>query len=256
MDIGSALTDMWRSVLLFVPKAIGFLVIMLVGWLIARGVRSLVQRLLQRVHFDRGVERGPVARAMAGSKYTPSMIVGLIAYWAVLLFTLQLGFGLWGPNPVSDLISGIVAWLPRAAIAIVIVVVAVAIGNAVRDLISNALSGLSYSRVLANVAFAFILGLGLIAALNQIGVATAITTPLLVATLATIGGILIVGVGGGLIRPMQQRWDRALNRVEQESSSIRDHVQAHAAGMRDTNEAFAGQAANEVTQTGERSAGR
>jgi len=247
MDIGSALTDMWRSVLLFIPKALGFLVIMFVGWLIARALRSLVQKLLVRLHFDSAVERGPVARAMSGSKYTPSVIVGLLVYWAVLLFTLQLGFGLWGPNAVSDLIQGIVAWLPRAVVAIVIMVVAIAIANAVRDLISNALSGLSYSRILANVAFAFILGLGIIAALNQIGVATAITTPLLVATLATAAGILIVGVGGGLIKPMQDRWERALNRVETESSSIKDHVSAHAAGMRDAEQAYAGREAKEMT---------
>lgn len=238
MNIGDALMDMWRSVLLFIPKAIGFIVIMLVGWLIARAVRKLVIRLLQRVRFDSVVERGPIARAMSGSKYTPSMIVGLLAYWALLLFTLQLGFGLWGPNPVSDLISGIVAWLPKAAVAVIIVVVAAAIANAVRDLMSNAMSGLSYGRVLANVVYAFILALGIIAALNQIGVATAITTPLLVAALATVAGVIIVGVGGGLVRPMQQRWERALNRVEIEAGTVKDHVQAEAAGMRDAQQAY------------------
>src|SRR4051812_15966411 len=112
MDIGTALMDMWRSVLLFLPKAVGFIAIMFVGWLVARAVRNLVVRLLERVRFDSVMEKGPVARTMAGSKYTPSMIVGMLAYWSLLLLTLQLGFGLWGPNPVSDLIAGIVAWLP------------------------------------------------------------------------------------------------------------------------------------------------
>jgi hypothetical protein len=252
MNIGDALMDMWRSVLLFIPKAVGFIVIMLIGWLIARAVRKLVERLLQRVRFDSVVERGPIARAMSGGKYRPSTIVGLIVYWALLLFTLQLGFGLWGPNPVSDLISGIVAWLPKAAVAVIIVVVAAAIANAVRDLIANGLSGLSYGRILANVVYAFILALGIIAALNQIGVATAITTPLLVTALATVAGVIIVGVGGGLVRPMQQRWERALNRVEQESSTMKDHVRAEAAGMRDAEKAYA----PEKASAREESAGR
>lgn len=252
MNIGDALMDMWRSVLLFIPKAVGFIVIMLIGWLIARAVRRLVERLLHRVKFDSVAERGPIARAMSGGKYTPSAIVGLIVYWALLLFTLQLGFGLWGPNPVSDLISGIVAWLPKAAVAVIIVVVAAAIANAVRDLIANGLSGLSYGRILANVVYAFILALGIIAALNQIGVATAITTPLLVTALATIAGVIIVGVGGGLVRPMQQRWERALNRVEQESSTVKDHVRAEAAGMRDAEQAYA----SEKASAREESAGR
>ena len=47
----------------------------------------------------------------------------------------------------------------------------------------------------------------MIAALNQVGIATTVTQPVLIAVLATVAGILIVGVGGGLVRPMQQRWD-------------------------------------------------
>ena len=37
--------------------------------------------------------------------------------------------------------------------------------------------------------------------------------------LATIGGILVVGIGGGAIKPMQERWDRWLNTVERETAS-------------------------------------
>ena len=63
------------------------------------------------------------------------------------------------------------------------------------------MSGLSYGRMLANLASVFILGLGIIAALNQVGIALTVTLPVLVAILGTIGGILVVGVGGGLIKP-------------------------------------------------------
>jgi hypothetical protein len=160
-----------------------------------------------------------------------------LVYYAVLLFTLQLAFGVWGPNPVSDLIKGIVAWLPKAFVAIVIVVVAAAIANAVRDVVANVLSALSYGRLLANVASWFIIGIGVIAALNQIGVATTVTTPVLIAVLATVAGILIVGVGGGLVRPMQQRWDDWLDRVSAESSAIAEHAKAYTASQRDASRA-------------------
>jgi hypothetical protein len=56
-----------------------------------------------------------------------------------------------------------------------------------------------------------------IAALSQIGVAIAVTLPVLIAVLGTVAGILIVGVGGGLIAPMRQRWETILNRAEQEA---------------------------------------
>jgi len=238
LNLGGAVTDLFRSVLLFLPKALGFVVILVVGWLVARVLRTAVDKVLERVGFDRAVERGGIRAALGRSRYDASDLVGRLVYYAVLLFTLQLAFGIWGPNPVSDLIRGVVAWLPRAFVAIVIVVVAAAIASAVRDVVANALGGLSYGRVLATVAAWFIIGLGLIAALNQIGVATTVTTPILIAVLATIAGILIVGVGGGLVRPMQARWDRWLDRAGTESQAIAEHARAYSAGQSDARQAL------------------
>ncbi|MGR6319767.1 hypothetical protein Q2K19_27055 [Micromonospora soli] len=232
-NFGNAVGDAFRSVMLFLPKAVAFIAILVVGWLIAKAVLKIVDKVLERLHFDRAVERGGIKTALARSRYDASDIVAKLAYYAVLLVTLQLAFGIWGPNPISDLISGVVAWLPRAFVAIVIVVVAAAIAKAVKDIISSALGGLSYGRILANIASVFILGLGIIAALNQIGVATAVTTPVLIAVLATVGGILVVGVGGGLVRPMQNRWESWLARAEEESRTIATHARAYQAGRRD-----------------------
>ena len=212
--------DMLRSVLLFLPKALAFVGILLVGWLIAKAVRKLVDKVLERVGFDRLVERGGVKTALQRSKYDASDIVAKLAYYAILLFTLQLAFGIWGPNPISDLITGVVRWLPRAFVAIIIIVVASAIAKGVKDLITASLGGLSYGKILANIASVFILGLGIIAALNQIGVATTVTTPILITVLAIIAGVLVVGVGGGAIKPMQARWENWLNTAEREAGNL------------------------------------
>jgi Conserved TM helix len=229
----SAVGDALRSVALFVPKFVAFLAILVVGWLVARLLRTAVDKVLDRVGFDRWVERGGIKAALARSKYDASDIVAKLVYYALLLFTLQLAFGVWGPNPVSDLIRGVVAWLPKALVAIIIVVVATAIASAVRDIVGNALGGLTYGRALANVSSWFIIGIGVIAALNQVGVATTVTTPILIAVLATIAGVLVVGVGGGLVRPMQQRWEGWLDRAGEESGAIAERAKAYAAGQRD-----------------------
>lgn len=239
VDIGDAVADMWRSVLLFIPRAIAFIAILVVGWLIARAVLKIVDAALERVGFDRAVERGGVKRALERTKYDASDILAKLAYYAVLLFTLQFAFGVWGPNAISDLIRGVVAWLPRAFVAIVIVVVAAAIANAVRDLVTGALGGLSYGKILGNVVAVFVLALGVIAALNQVGIATTVTTPVLIAVLATVAGILIVGVGGGLVKPMQSRWDGWLNRAAEESRAIQENRRAQAAGRGDMNRQMA-----------------
>lgn len=216
-----ALGDAMSAVATFVPKLLAFLLILIIGLFIAKAIGKVVDTVLERVGFDRAVERGGVRRALERSSYDASGIVGKLVYYALVLFVLQMAFGVFGPNPISDLLSSVIAFLPRAIVAIIIIVVAAAIAAAVRDLIGNALSGLSYGRTLANIASFFILGLGVIAALNQVGIATTVTTPILIAVLATIAGILVVGVGGGLVRPMQSRWERYLDTVETEGDRIR-----------------------------------
>jgi hypothetical protein len=126
----------------------------------------------------------------------------------------------------------VIAWLPQAFIAIVIVVVAAAIASAVKDFIGNALAGLSYGRLLANIASIFVLALGIIAALDQVGIATAITTPILIAVLATVAGIVIVGVGGGLVQPMQHVWTNWIESLGQETVKVRREIDLNRFGAR------------------------
>lgn len=50
------------------------------------------------------------------------------------------------------------------------------------------------------------------------------TTPILIAVLAIIAGVIIVGAGGGLIKPMQQRWEAMLTKAEEEAPKIQQEV--------------------------------
>ena len=178
------------SVITFVPKLIAFLLILVIGLLIAKAISKAVGKILQRVGFDRAVERGGIKKALAKSEYDAATIVGRIIYYALMLFVLQLAFGVFGPNPISDLLTRIIAFIPALIVAIIIVVVAAAIAAAVKTLIEGTLGGLSYGKTLANIASLFILFLGVVAALNQIGVATTVTTPLLITILATMAASL------------------------------------------------------------------
>ncbi|MEO3935639.1 hypothetical protein V3N99_02660 [Dermatophilaceae bacterium Soc4.6] len=216
-----ALTSALTSIATFVPKLVLFLVILLIGWLVAKALAKAVSAILTRVGFDRAIERGGVAKALAKSEYDASDILAKLVYYAVILFTLQLAFSAFGPNPISDLLAAVIAFLPLVFVAIVIVVVSAAVAAGVKTLIEGTLGGLSYGKTLANIAAVFILGLGVIAALNQVGIATTVTTPVLVTVLATVGGILVVGLGGGLIKPMQARWESYLTKAEEEAPKVR-----------------------------------
>ncbi|WP_109527879.1 MULTISPECIES: mechanosensitive ion channel family protein [Nocardia] len=233
IDFEQGLTDAWSSIATFVPAAAGFLAILLGGWIIARVVAAIVSRVLVRVGFDRLVERGGIGDMLARSRYDASDLLAKLAYFAILLIALQLGFGIFGTNPVSATIDRIVAWLPRAAVAIVIIVVAGAIAHGVRDMVATVLGGLSYGPMIGRIAAVFVWGIGIVAALNQIGVATSVTLPILVTVLATIGGVIVVGVGGGLIRPMQRRWEDWLSGLEEEMPVVKGHAQTYRRGRDD-----------------------
>src|SRR5690606_40610087 len=122
----------------------------------------------------------------------------------ILLITLQLALSAFGPtNPVSQIVHDIVAWLPSLLVAIVIVVIAGAIANAVKDLLTRTMGGVSYGPLVAKAVSFLIIALGGIAAWNKVGIGTTVTMPVLIAFLATVAGILIVGVGGALIGPIR-----------------------------------------------------
>lgn len=232
VDFGQGVSQAWTSVATFVPKLVAFLVILLIGWIIAKALAKAVDLVLDKVGFEKLIERGGLRRALANSPLTATGLICKLVYYAVLLIALQIAFSVFGPNPISVLLKGVVAFIPKAIVAIVIVVIVAAVANAAKTLIGGALGGTSYGRTLANVAYVFILALGVIAALNQIGVAISVTVPVLVTVLGTIGGILVVGVGGGLVKPMQARWERWLAGAERESERARERGAAHRAAER------------------------
>ena len=212
------------AVIAFVPALILFLVILVVGIIIAKVIGKAVNKGLEKVGFDAAVERGGIKTALDRSKFDASDIIAKLVYYSLVFFVLQLAFGVFGPNPISDLLTQVITFLPALIVAIIIVVVASAIAAAVKSLIQGSLAGLSYGNVLATMASAFILFLGIVAALNQIGVATTVTTPILIAVLATISGVIIVGAGGGLIKPMQARWEGYLGKAEAEVPKMKEEV--------------------------------
>lgn len=243
MNIGDSFSNVLDTVINFLPNLAVFLVILVVGWIVAKVLRKVVNMVLERVHFDRAVERGGLQRALERSEYTASGLIAAIVYYAILLMTLQMGFAVFGPNPVSDLLADLVAWLPMAVVAIVIVVVAAAVATAVKNIVTSALGAFSWGSLVGKVVQGAIIALGVIAALNQMGVATTVTTPVLITVLATVGGVLVVGVGGGMVRPMQQRWERWLGRAEQELPNNGRSQEAYQRGREDTMRARSGEQA-------------
>ena len=215
----------WANTAEFIPKFIGFLVILFIGYIVAKAVAKIVNAVLERVGFDRAVERGGIKRALANSNYDASSLVGKVVFYTVFLLALQMAFGVFGTNPVSDLLTSVVAYLPKVFAAILIVVVASAIAAGVKEIVESSLGGLSYGRGLALAASATIVTIGLFAALSQLEIATPIVNGLFYAALAIIVGSAVIAIGGGGIVPMRTQWEKALSKIEQEGPQMRQQVQ-------------------------------
>jgi Conserved TM helix len=212
--------EAWTQVVTFVPKLLVFVVILLVGWLVAKALAKFAELLLTRTGFPRLIERAGLGGVLLRARVDLAGLIIRLVFYFVLLLALQLAFSVFGStNAVSLLINDIIGYLPRIVVAILLLVVAGAIAHAVRDIVVAALGGRRFAPVVGTLAYWFILGLGIVAALNQLGIATSVTLPILITVLATIGGILVVGVGGGLIRPMQDRWQRWLATLEDRTHS-------------------------------------
>ena len=224
VDIGSGVTSAWTNVATFVPKLVIFLLILAIGYVIARLVAKILNGILERVGFDRAIERGGVGKALETSKYDASDILAKLVFYTVMLFVLSTAFGVFGPNPISGYLQAVIGYLPKVFVAIIIVVIASAVAAGAKTLIEGSLGGLSYGKVLANAASILILAFGVIAALDQLQIAQNVVNGILYAALAAVVGVVVVAVGGGGIKPMQARWESSLQAYDIEKSNVRQQV--------------------------------
>ena len=229
LDLETPVRDGITTFTTFVPKLLGFLVILLVGYFVAKIISKVVDKLLEtrRLRPRRRARRhqeGPRQEQVRRQRHRRQ---------ARLLRHLH-------PVPVrrrrrarhrraEQPLSAFIALIPRIIVAVVLVVIGAVIAGAVKSLIQNTLGGLSYGKVLANVASILIL-LGFVkSALDQVGIATSVTGPLLYTILGTVAGVIIIGAGGGLIKPMQGRWETMLNKAETESANVKAQAQSRPA---------------------------
>jgi hypothetical protein len=134
---------------------------------------------------------------------------------------LQLAFGVFGPNPISAIITAVIAFLPSIFAALLIVIIASAVAAAAKQILQATMGGLSYGRAVANVVSAAIMVIGIFMALDQLGIAPAIVNGLFYAVLAIVVGSAIISIGCGGIAPMRAEWERGLARLHAEAPKIK-----------------------------------
>src|SRR5919107_1495754 len=115
VEIGDSLQRGLDQFVGFLPRLIGFLIILLIGWVIARAVKALLVKALEGVGIDRALSSGSagpyVARAMPDAR--PSEVIGRIAFWFLFLGAIANSVSQLGIAALDTFVQSIAAYLPN-----------------------------------------------------------------------------------------------------------------------------------------------
>ena len=217
--------DNLQTAITLLPKIGSFLLILIIGIIVAKIVQKIVTKVLQKAGFDRLVERGGIKQALSKSKYDAAAILGKIVYYFIFLAVLSAAFAVFGKdNPVSAFLGTIIAYLPRLFVAVLVLVIAFAVASAVKDLLSNTLGGLSYGATLAKVASLVIITIGVFFALGQLNIAPLIVGGVFYAVLALIVVPPIIAFGVGGIEPARQAITNMQSKAQSKAQEIKQEA--------------------------------
>ncbi len=203
MDIVDSLqtgtTSFFEGLLGFLPALIGFLAILLIGWWVARFLSGLVARLFKSINLDHYLDKAGIGGPLERAGYADSgRFVAKLFYYLLMLLVLKLAFGALNIDALNEPFDQLIAWIPKAIVALALIVIGGIVANIVRDLVRSVTTGQTYSNLVTSAA-----GIGVwvifgLAALDQAGIAADVIDTLTTTVFASLGAILVIkfGVGG------------------------------------------------------------
>ena len=182
----------------WLPHLAGALVVLVVGYLVARLVSRLVWRGLQRAGLDRTLVTGPGGRWFARLTTSPSRLLGTLAFWAILLSTASLAVSVLGIDALEDFVAAVWAYLPNVLAAIAIFVVAGLLATGLSALATRLMGDTALGRIVATGAPILVLTIATFMILDQLGIAETIVTITYAGLIGAIalGAALAFGLGG------------------------------------------------------------
>jgi hypothetical protein len=210
----------------FIPRLLGFLVIILIGYIVAAALSRAVTFILRKVGFDRIGDRIGLTRLLQQSniKTDAADVLGKIVYWFIFLIFLVPAVNALGLTSVSTLLSNVISYIPNVFVAILILFLGTLAASVVADIVRGAASGsrVGNPNVLSNIARYAIIAFVAIVALEQLGIATSLLNILFTAIVgaAALAAGLAFGIGG------QDAAHRYIDRAEGSLNQTAAQIQA------------------------------
>jgi small-conductance mechanosensitive channel len=189
------LQDALSTFLNYLPQLIGAIVILIVGYIIARVLMSVVARLLQGIGFDRWMERAGIKQVFdrAETQETPATVIGKLIFWFVFIIAIVMATDALGIPQVSEVFAQLIAYIPNIIAAILILILAALLAN----FLSGVVRGATGNELLGSIARYAIIVYAVFAALTQLGIAVQLTanTFLIVLGAVALAAAIAFGLG-------------------------------------------------------------
>lgn len=198
--IAQSLQKALNGLLGFIPNLLGFLAILVIGFLIARAVKALVTTVLRKARLDHALHSGQSGQYVAriSPDASPSALVGGVVFWLIFLFVLSAAIGALKIPSVTAFMNQVLNYLPNVIAAVIIFVIAGAIATAIGAAIAKLMGDTPTGKVVATAVPVLIMGIAVFMILNQLRIAPAIVQITYVALLGSValGSALAFGLGG------------------------------------------------------------
>ena len=196
VEISDSLQKGLDDLIGFLPRLIGFLIILLIGYIIAKVLQKVVAAALEKVGTDRAVRSGASGEYIdrVAPDTSPSRLIGRVVFWFIMLGVLSIAISSLGIAALNDFLADVFAYLPNVIVAILILVVAIALSSALSRIVTGAMGETGTGKMVATAVPALVLAIAVFMALNQLKIATEIVT----ITYAALLGSLALGSAFGL----------------------------------------------------------
>jgi small-conductance mechanosensitive channel len=217
--VGRSLTQGLNVVLGALPAIIGALLILIIGYIIAKVLQGITTTVLKSVGFEGWMEKGGIKQFFDRSQtqQTPVSILGKLVFWLVFFIAISMAVDTLGITAISAVLAQFIAYIPQLIAAVLILVLATLLANFVAGIVRGATG----SSIAGSVAQYGIIVFAVFAALTQMGIAEELIAPTFLILLASVAlaAALAFGLGG------QNVAQRLVEQGYEKSGEARQQVQ-------------------------------
>lgn len=115
----------------FLPSLIGAILILIIGWIIAKIFRAIIVKFLKLIRFNVVTEKARVDQFLAdgGVKSTSIDIIGSLFYWLIMLIVILTAFNSLGLSAASELFNQVFLFIPNIIVAVLVLILGLFLAN-------------------------------------------------------------------------------------------------------------------------------